>query len=249
MPLLARDGGFIKTGYHSELDELKKLRDESRRVIAEMQLQYAEATGVKSLKIKHNNMLGYFIEVTANNADPLMSDEGKATFIHRQTLANAMRFTTTELAEIESKIANAAGKALQIELEIFSKLVANVLENKIQISKTADALAVLDVAQSLAHLAQTYEYCRPKVDDSLAFEIKGGRHPVVEQVLKRDAQNPFVANDCNVGGNEAGKLWLLTGPNMGGKSTFLRQNALIIILAQMGSFVPAGRDGRNCSHS
>jgi len=195
MPLLARDGGFIKTGYHSELDELKKLRDESRRVIAEMQLQYAEATGVKSLKIKHNNMLGYFIEVTANNADPLMSDEGKATFIHRQTLANAMRFTTTELAEIESKIANAAGKALQIELEIFSKLVANVLENKIQISKTADALAVLDVAQSLAHLAQTYEYCRPKVDDSLAFEIKGGRHPVVEQVLKRDAQNPFVAND------------------------------------------------------
>jgi len=239
MPLLARDGGFIKTGYHSELDELKKLRDESRRVIAEMQLQYAEATGVKSLKIKHNNMLGYFIEVTANNADPLMSDEGKATFIHRQTLANAMRFTTTELAEIESKIANAAGKALQIELEIFSKLVANVLENKIQISKTADALAVLDVAQSLAHLAQTYEYCRPKVDDSLAFEIKGGRHPVVEQVLKRDAQNPFVANDCNVGGNEAGKLWLLTGPNMGGKSTFLRQNALIIILAQMGSFVPA----------
>lgn len=239
LPLLARDGGFIKTGYHSELDELKKLRDESRRVIADMQLQYAQETGVKSLKIKHNNMLGYFIEVTANNADPLMSDEGKARFIHRQTLASAMRFTTTELAEIETKIANAAGKALQIELEIFSKLVTSVLESTVQISNTADAVAVLDVAQSLAHLTEAYEYCRPKVDESLAFEIKGGRHPVVEQVLKRDAQNPFVANDCNIGGDEAGKLWLLTGPNMGGKSTFLRQNALIIILAQMGSFVPA----------
>jgi len=222
LPLLARDGGFIRTGYHSELDELKKLKDESRRVIADMQLQYAQETGVKSLKIKHNNMLGYFIEVTANNADPLMSDEGKARFIHRQTLASAMRFTTTELAEIETKIANAAGKALQIELEIFSKLVTSVLESTVQISNTADAVAVLDVAQSLAHLTEAYEYCRPKVDESLAFEIKGGRHPVVEQVLKRDAQNPFVANDCNIGGDEAGKLWLLTGPNMGGKSTFLR---------------------------
>lgn len=239
LPLLARDGGFIKTGYHGELDELKKLRDESRRVIAGMQLQYAEATGVKSLKIKHNNMLGYFIEVTANNADPLMSEEGKATFIHRQTLANAMRFTTTGLAEIETKIANAAGKALQIELELFSKLVSSVLQSAFQISNTADAVAILDVAQSMAHLAETHEYCRPKVDETLAFDIKGGKHPVVEQVLKRDAQNPFVANDCNIGGDEAGKLWLLTGPNMGGKSTFLRQNALIIILAQMGSFVPA----------
>lgn len=239
LPLLTRDGGFIKTGFHSELDELKKLRDESRRIIAGMQLQYAEETGVKSLKIKHNNMLGYFIEVTANNATPLMNDDGKAIFIHRQTLANAMRFTTAALAEIETKIANAAGKALQIELELFSKLVASALESKVHIARAADAIAVLDVAQGLAHLAETYEYCRPKVDESLAFEIRGGRHPVVEQVLKREAQNPFVANDCNIGGDDKGKLWLLTGPNMGGKSTFLRQNALIIILAQMGSFVPA----------
>ncbi len=239
LPLLARDGGFIKTGYHPELDELRKLRDESRRVIAGMQLEYAEQTGIKSLKIKHNNMLGFFIEVTANNADPLISDEGKAKYIHRQTLASAMRFTTTELAEIETKIANAAGKAQQIELELFSILVSSVLEQVVQISKTADAVAVLDVAQGLAHLAETYEYCCPKVDNSLAFEVTAGRHPVVEQVLKRDSQNPFVANDCNIGGDEAGKLWLLTGPNMGGKSTFLRQNALIIILAQMGSFVPA----------
>ena len=239
LPLLARDGGFIREGYHGELDELRKLRDESRRVIAGMQMQYAEDTGVKSLKIKHNNMLGYFIEVTANNSDPLMSEEGKAQFIHRQTLANAMRFTTIELAEIETKIANAAGKAQQIELALFTSLVTDVLEQAQQISCTADKIAMLDVAQGLSHLAETYEYCRPKVDDSLAFEITGGRHPVVEQVLKRDSQNPFVANDCHLGGDEAGKLWLLTGPNMGGKSTFLRQNALIIILAQMGSFVPA----------
>ena len=239
LPLLARDGGFIREGYHEELDELRKLRDESRRVIAGMQLQYSEETGIKSLKIKHNNMLGYFIEVTANNSGPLTSEEGKARYIHRQTLANAMRFTTTELAEIETKIANAAGKALQIELELFSNLVLKVLEHAQHISRTADAIAVLDVAQGLSHLAETHEYCRPKVDDSLAFEIIAGRHPVVEQVLKRDAQNPFVANDCDIGGDKAGKLWLLTGPNMGGKSTFLRQNALIIILAQMGSFVPA----------
>ncbi len=239
LPLLARDGGFIREGYHAELDELRKLRDESRRVIAGMQLRYAEETGVKSLKIKHNNMLGYFIEVTANNADPLISEEGKAQYIHRQTLANAMRFTTTELAEIETKIANAAGKAQQIELELFSKLVSSVIDHASLISRTADAIAILDVAQGLTHLSETYEYCRPKVDDSLAFEVVAGRHPVVEQVLKRDAQNPFVANDCNIGGDEAGKLWLLTGPNMGGKSTFLRQNALIIILAQMGSFIPA----------
>ena len=239
LPLLARDGGFIREGYHHELDELRKLRDESRRVIAGMQMQYADETGVKSLKIKHNNMLGYFIEVTANNSDPLMSEEGKAKFIHRQTLANAMRFTTTELADIETKIANAAGKAQQIELELFSMLVASVLKEAGKITRTADAVAILDVAQGLTHLAETYEYCRPKVDDSLAFEIKAGRHPVVEQVLKRDKQNPFVANDCDIGGDKAGKLWLLTGPNMGGKSTFLRQNALIIILAQMGSFVPA----------
>lgn len=239
LPLLARDGGFIREGYHVELDELRKLRDESRRVIAGMQLQYSEETNIKSLKIKHNNVLGYFIEVTANNADIMMSEKGKARFIHRQTLANAMRFTTTELAEIETKIANAAGKAQQIELELYSVLVSNVLQQASNINKSADAISVLDVAQGLAHLAETYGYCRPKVDDSLAFEVVAGRHPVVEQVLKNNSQNPFVANDCNIGGDKAGRLWLLTGPNMGGKSTFLRQNALIIILAQMGSFVPA----------
>lgn len=240
VPLLTRDGGFIKSGFHGELDELRKLRDESRKVIASMQAQYAEENGVKSLKIKHNNVLGYFIEVTANNAGPLTSDVGKERFIHRQTLANAMRFTTTELADIESKIANAAGRALEIELGLFEEMRSLVLDAADLINRAAGALAILDVTQGLARLAEDWNYCRPKVDDSLVFDVRDGRHPVVEQVLKHSNQNPFVANNCNVGGDNLGCLWLLTGPNMGGKSTFLRQNALMIILAQMGSYVPAG---------
>lgn len=242
LPLLARDGGLVAKGYNVELDELRQLRDESRQVIANMQATYAEDTGVKSLKIKHNNVLGYFIEVTALNAEPLTSEEGKAKFIHRQTLANAMRFTTTDLADIESKIANAAGRALEIELEIFSKLVDAALNEAEKIMKLANALAVIDVAQSHAKLADRFNYCRPKVDNTLAFEIKDGRHPVVEQVLQESNSDPFVSNDCNIGSDTSegsGKLWLLTGPNMGGKSTFLRQNALMIILTQMGGYVPA----------
>ncbi|MEM9279283.1 MAG: DNA mismatch repair protein MutS [Pseudomonadota bacterium] len=244
VPLLARDGGFIRRGFHSELDELRDLRDESRRVIAGMQTQYADETGVKSLKIRHNNVLGYFIEVTANNAAALTSDdEAKSRFIHRQTLANAMRFTTTELADLESRIANAAGRALQIELALYEDMVAKVLSVAEQINHVAEVLAIIDVSQGLAVLAESWSYCRPKVDESLAFEIADGRHPVVEQVLRAEKQNPFVANDCNISGEGAGKLWLLTGPNMGGKSTFLRQNALIAVLAQMGAYVPA-----TCAH-
>ncbi len=240
VPLLARDGGFIKSGFDSELDELRDLRDESRRVIAGMQTRYSEETGVKSLKIRHNNVLGYFIEVTAGNAAALtQNEEAKARFIHRQTLANTMRFTTTELADMESKIANAAGRALEIELSLFDKMVGLVLEAAEAINDVAGTLAILDVSQGLAKLAESWNYCRPNVDDSLSFDIKDGRHPVVEQVLAAEKQNPFVANSCEIGGIDAGKLWLLTGPNMGGKSTFLRQNALITILAQMGSYVPA----------
>ncbi|MDJ0612587.1 MAG: DNA mismatch repair protein MutS [Rhizobiaceae bacterium] len=241
LPLLARDGGFVREGYHSELDELRSLRDESRRIIASMQADYSRQTGVKNLKIKHNNVLGYFIEVTANNADQLTSDDAKATFIHRQTLANAMRFTTTELADIESKIANAAGQALQIELGIFDQLVASVLQQSEVLNNAASALSVLDVSQSQAKLAESLNYVRPKVDGSLAFNVEGGRHPVVEQVLRSEAADPFVANDCDLTGEDVGQLWLLTGPNMGGKSTFLRQNALIVIMAQMGGFVPASK--------
>ena len=180
-------------------------------------------------------MLGYLFRHQPHAID----DAAKGTFIHRQTLANSMRFTTTELAEMESRIANAAGRALEIELTLFDEMVAKTTRAAASINRVADALAILDVSQGLAKLAERWNYCRPKVDDSLAFEIADGRHPVVEQVLKQEKQDPFVANDCDIGGEPAGKLWLLTGPNMGGKSTFLRQNALIAILAQMGSYVPA----------
>ena len=240
--LLKRDGGFVRSNYNEELDELRTLRDESRKVIAGMQAEYASACGVKGLKIKHNNVLGYFIEVTAQNSEALTSEEAKATFIHRQTLANVMRFTTTQLADIESKIANAAGRALQIEFEIFDELLAEILTHITLIKQASNALAVLDVSQGFAMLADTNNYCRPNVDDSLAFNLEKARHPVVEQVLQNDGANPFVANDCNISpgtGEDFGNIWLLTGPNMGGKSTFLRQNALIAILAQTGCFVPA----------
>jgi DNA mismatch repair protein MutS len=243
LPLLKRDGGFLADGAHEELDEVRALRDQSRKVIAGLQLQYAEETGIKSLKIKHNNVLGYFIEVTAGNSGPMTdTPDAKARFIHRQTMANAMRFTTTELADLETRIANAADRALTIELEAFAQMVASVTSEAEAIKSGARALAVIDVAAGLAMLAEEWDYRRPAVDDSRMFSIEGGRHPVVEQALRRQSIGPFIANDCDLspeGTAEFGALWLLTGPNMGGKSTFLRQNALIAILAQMGSFVPA----------
>ncbi|HET7411557.1 MAG TPA: DNA mismatch repair protein MutS, partial [Pararhizobium sp.] len=222
--------------------EMRALRDQSRRVIAGLQMKYAEETGIRSLKIKHNNVLGYFIEVSAGNAGAL-TDEAKGRFIHRQTMANAMRFTTTELAELETKIANAADRALAIELEIFDALIAAVVAEAEPIKRAARALAVLDVSAGLAVLADEQRYCRPLVDTSMTFRIISGRHPVVEQALRRQSEGPFVANDCDLspdGDDKGGAIWLLTGPNMGGKSTFLRQNALIAVMAQMGSFVPAG---------
>jgi len=244
LPLLKRDGGFLRAGAVPELDEVRALRDQSRRVIAGLQLQYAEETGIKSLKIKHNNVLGYFIEVTAGNSGTMTEGEAaKARFIHRQTMASAMRFTTTELADLETRIANAAGQALSIELEAFERMTAEVVAAAEPIKAAARALAVIDVAAGLAALAEEQGYCRPLVDDSRMFSIVAGRHPVVEQALRRQSANPFIANDCNLSPSETGSdgaIWLLTGPNMGGKSTFLRQNALIAILAQMGSFVPAG---------
>ena len=243
LPLLKRDGGFVHEGYDQELDEMRALRDQSRRVIAGMERDLIEETGIRSLKIRHNNILGYYIEVTANNSGALTgSDEAKARFIHRQTMANAMRFTTTELADLETKIANAADRALAIELAVFDRLVEEVVAASEPLRAAAQALAVLDVSAALACLAESEDYCRPVVDASLDFHIEGGRHPVVEQALRKQLGEPFVANDCDLSpaeGEKAGAIWLLTGPNMGGKSTFLRQNALIAVLAQMGSFVPA----------
>ncbi|WP_246734485.1 DNA mismatch repair protein MutS [Chelativorans sp. ZYF759] len=243
LPLLARDGGFVRTGHDGALDEARALRDQARRVIAEMERALAEETGIRSLKIRHNNVLGYYIEVTANHREIMTgSDEAKSRFIHRQSMANAMRFTTTELAELESKIASAADRALAIEQRIFAALVEEAVGEAEAIRAGARALAILDVSAALATLAGAHDWSRPVVDDSLAFQVEAGRHPVVEEALRRQLGDPFVANDCDLSPPDSaahGAIWLLTGPNMGGKSTFLRQNALIAILAQAGSFVPA----------
>ncbi|MZR23827.1 DNA mismatch repair protein MutS [Sneathiella chungangensis] len=232
LPLLARDGGFIARGYRPDLDEHRALRDESRRHIANLQAAYAKEVGVPALKIKHNNVLGYFIEITPRFVDKMTTD-----FIHRQTMANAVRYTTVVLGELEDKISRAGERALALELSLFDELVEKVKEAGPAILSAAEAIARIDVAASHAELAVEQSYCRPAIDDSLRFEITGGRHPVVEAALKSNAEADFVANDCCL--NEDRRLWLLTGPNMAGKSTFLRQNALIAILAQMGSFVPA----------
>ena len=241
LPLMARDGGLVRPGYSTDLDEQLRLRDESRQVIAGLQGDYAEATGIKTLKIRHNNVLGFFIEVTAQHGERLMPPAHGGRFIHRQSLANAMRFTTVELSELESRIARAADRALRIELEIFDELVAMVLAQSSVIAEIADALAELDVATALAQLAEDERLTRPVVDDSRAFEIVGGRHPVVEMALRQTGDGTFVPNDCNLSAEGEGRhIWLVTGPNMAGKSTFLRQNALIAVMAQMGSYVPAG---------
>ena len=243
LPLIKRDGGFVREGYEQALDEARNLRDASRLVVAAMQARYADATGIKGLKIRHNNVLGYFVEVTAQHGDKLMSPPLNATFIHRQTLAGQVRFTTSELGEIEAKIANAGERALNLELEIFERLCAKALEASDDLRAAAHAFALLDVATALAKLAVDDNYVRPEVDASLGFAIEAGRHPVVEQALKREGQ-PFIANTCDLSpapAQKSGQLWLITGPNMAGKSTFLRQNALIALLAQIGSFVPAAR--------
>jgi DNA mismatch repair protein MutS len=243
LPAFKRDGGFVREGYDRVLDDTRALRDESRRVIAALQARYAEDTGIRVLKIKHNNVLGYFVEVTAQHGERLMGAPFNGIFIHRQTLAGQVRFATTELAELEAKIASAAERALGLELEIFERLVAAVITQSANIKECAEALSSLDVASALAYLAAERDYVRPQIDDSHAFTIEGGRHVVVEQALSRDG-TPFIANDCDLSPppqTGAGRIWLLTGPNMAGKSTFLRQNALIAVLAQMGSFVPAKR--------
>lgn len=239
-PLLARDGGFVASGYDADLDETRRLRDEGRGVIAGMQADYVEKAGVNSLKIKHNNVLGYFIETTATHAQKMMAPPLNELFIHRQTTANQIRFTTVELSELETRILNARDHALEIERGIFARLRDAVLAESAAIGQAARALAEIDLASAFADIASGEGWTRPKVDDSRAFMIESGRHPVVERALKRKSQS-FVANDCELTEGDTPAIWLLTGPNMAGKSTFLRQNALIAVLAQAGGFVPARR--------
>ncbi len=247
VPMLARDGGFIRAGYDDTLDELRNLRDNSRKSIAALQTRYVDETGIQTLKIRHNNVLGYYVEVPARHGDALMAtstgvEGGKTSFIHRQTMANAMRFTTVELGDLEDRIRSAADKALALELALFETLRSEILERSDAIADAAKAMAEIDVATALAHCAVERRYVRPRVSEGTDFHIRGGRHPVVESSLADEAESGFVANDCSLGADDddnARRLWLITGPNMAGKSTFLRQNALIAILAQTGSFVPA----------
>ena len=226
-----RDGGVIARGYDEAFDEVVELRDHSRRLIGGLEARYRSEIGVNALKVRHNNVLGYYVEVPPQRAEALPE-----AFIHRQTLASAMRFTTVELGELEARINGAADKALALEKAHFDDLRADIVHRAEDIARAASALAAFDVAQGLALLAVERRYVRPVVDDTTAFEIKGGRHPVVE-AMGTGGDTPFVPNDCDLG--DEARIWLVTGPNMAGKSTFLRQNALIAVLAQMGSFVPA----------
>ncbi len=249
-PHLKRDGGFVKDGWRPELDDVRRLKDDSRKVLAELEAQYVSETGIKALKIRHNNILGYFIEVTQQHAKPMLSEPLSDTFRHKQTLANAVRFTTKDLSEIEGRIASAGERALAIELEVFAELCALVTAQERVLSDVSAALAELDHTAALAELAHEQGWVRPQVDASDVFEIRGGRHPVVEQALRAAKAGPFIENDCVLGRAAAtappgfdedsdARIWLVTGPNMAGKSTFLRQSALISVLAQIGSYVPA----------
>ena len=242
LPFGRRDGGFVRPGWSMPLDEARELSADSRRTIARLEADYVVETGIKSLKIRHNNVLGFFVDTTPAHAEKLFAPPLAERYIHRQTLANAVRFTTVELSDLEAKIASAGERALAIESEIFDTLANAALGRESEIRAAAEALAVLDVACGLAELADQEGYTRPKIEEGLAFRIHGGRHPVVEQALRAGSGEPFVANDCDLGPRASegdGRLTIVTGPNMGGKSTYLRQNALIVLMAQIGAFVPA----------
>lgn len=236
-PILPRDGGFIREKYNEALDEFRVLRDQSRRLIAALEGEYQTLTEINTLKIKHNNVLGYHVDLNAKHAEKMMSAPLSETFIHRQTLANVVRFSSAELSRLAGKISEAGDRALALEQDLFAGLSALVLDQAGPVSLAADALAMLDTTSALAVLAEENNLVRPDVDDSHNFDVVGGRHLVVEAALARSSNAGFIANDCAL--NPDDRLWLLTGPNMAGKSTFLRQNALIAILAQMGSYVPA----------
>jgi DNA mismatch repair protein MutS len=249
-PYLLRDGGIVRAGYSKDLDDARTLREDSRRVMAELETKAQQHTGIKSLKVRHNNILGYFFEVSANAAKPMLSEPLSGTYRHRQTMAGAVRFTTVELEDTERRILTAGERALAIEQEVFAALIKAILDQESNLGDLASAMAELDCIAALSELAAENGYTRPTVDASTAFEIRGGRHPVVERALNAANAGPFIENDCVlVGGRPDGppgfdevseaRLWLVTGPNMAGKSTFLRQNALMVVLAQMGSFVPA----------
>ena len=235
-PVDAGQGGYIAAGYDAALDALRATAGDGRRAIAMLEARYRAATGINSLKIRHNNVLGYHIEVPARSADPLMAaDSG---FIHRQTMAGAVRFNAPELHDEAQRVGEAGAHALAAEAAHLEDLCETALRSRDAIAATADALARIDVSAALAERAIEGGWCRPHFVDAPVLDIAGGRHPVVEEALAKRGER-FVDNDCALTAEQ--RLWLITGPNMGGKSTFLRQNALIAVLAQSGCPVPARR--------
>ena len=241
VPMLARDGGFIATGWSPEIDTLKSLRDDSRRLIAGLQADYAKLANITTLKIKHNNVLGYFVEVSPKHADAMLNKGPESPFIHKQTLVSGVRFTTVELAELDSKIASAAERVTALEIDVFNGFVQRVTECVDRIRNMAACLARLDVQAAWAVWAAENKAVRPVISDGPDFIIQGGRHPVVEDALRKSGAPAFTSNDCALSSaaKEQPRLTLITGPNMAGKSTYLRQNALMFILAQSGGYVPA----------
>src|SRR5687768_2252054 len=235
-PIDASKGGYIAEGYDYELDALRAASSDGRRAIAALESRYREATGIGSLKIRHNAVLGYHIEVAARHADRLMAPD--SGFTHRQTLAGVVRFNSPDLHAEASRVVEAGAHALAAEAAHFEELTALAAAAAARIAVTADAIARIDVATGNAERAAEGGWCLPHLTDQPCIELEGGRHPVVEEALARDGER-FVANDCALGPND--RLWLITGPNMGGKSTFLRQVAIAALLAQAGSYVPAAR--------
>ncbi len=235
LPTFFRDGGVIRDGFDPSLDNMRGLSHGAKETIAALQAEYAASTGVNTLKIKYNNILGYFIEVPSARADALMHPE--SGFIHRQTMAGNMRFTTPRLIDLDNDVRSAAERAAGIEAQIVEGFIENIKEIADSLLAAAELIADADVWYSLATVSLRYNWTRPVVTSECDFDVIGGRHPVIEYVLRTRADN-FVKNDCNLGGCP---IALLTGPNMAGKSTYLRQNALLVVLTHMGCFVPATR--------
>ncbi len=229
-PALLREGGIFRNGYHPMLDELRAASSSGKDWIAALQRREAERTGIKSLKVRYNSVFGYFIEITNSNLEAVPAD-----YQRKQTLANGERFVTPELKEVEAKILGADERAKTLEYELFGELRDKVLAYLPQLQDTANAVAILDVAASFAESARLFGYCRPTVTNDLVLDIREGRHPVLDQTV---AAEKFVPNDCFLDGSE-NRLLLITGPNMAGKSTYIRQVALLVLLAQCGSFIPA----------
>ena len=231
LPLLARDGGFVKKGFDAQLDTINYEKNESTRIISGLELTYKKETGIESLKVKYNNIAGYHIDIPTQKVDKVTD-----IFIHRQTMKNSVRYTTLDLQDWSQKMMEVDQRKLACEMRVFEELLEKILSHSDDLNRQADMMAEIDVALGLAVLAKQKNYCRPVLTKDPLWDVVKGYHPTVEDALHEDGKN-FVTNDCHMSENE--RILLLTGPNMAGKSTFLRQNALIAIMAQAGSFVPA----------